>query len=367
MKSSNVSITKELKECIIDKNYPCIKHDLIQFYEQIDDFSSDSDEEEEENVEEEEEDIEEEEEEDVEEKEKEEDVEEKEEEENNKKYVGDWDNFINEIRKSQQLLRKNRIDSLKKKMETDINDFINNATYSIYNNSISSTYAKFIKNIESIENMLFKMKIEKSEFFDELIIDLCKKVWSTNKNDVVYTFYRKYLSINKLMIPFIIKELKNSTVFNELECFLFSNLVDNNYLDDLQITKSALSSILIWSDIKMYWYSINDKKIYSRYHKKDPAKLKFDQSWSIHNFINYDIDKDIQKLVIIASTPIKYLRVLDKEGILPYDLIEKLGPFAVSQLKYYLINAKDDFMCQHLLFKPDNDVSQYLTYRSFFI
>lgn len=109
----------------------------------------------------------------------------------------------------------------------------------------------------------------------------------------------------------------------------------------------------IWMNKPIEHYDIREDLKFIGFDKK-PGKYEHN-SWFINNLMNETEDKNLEMLLVLATTKIKTLRAWHYNKILPYKEIEKcLSLDHVRQLQYYLANLKaDSEKLEHRLFKLD--------------
>ena len=227
------------------------------------------------------------------------------------------------------------------------------------------------------EMVLIHKKIKNKEIpdiaiFNDAIINLIigiDKQFKT-KNNIVQLFMMIFNYVTKIENASLFRYIidysifsQNMSVQHKIYIFKVQNKYEKNKLDEQILTRlgiDILSNPITYSDLKFEHYCIETDKIYSGYKNGDKFK-----SWLINDIItSYSISeyevgimrrdyypKQIQNIVVLSITPIKYLIEFDNMNLIPYDIFEKLyGRTFKLRFKYYIHNWDKNGILEHKIF-----------------
>jgi ankyrin repeat protein/GTPase Era involved in 16S rRNA processing len=271
---------------------------------------------------------------------------------------GDWDNILKFIDVFEKNLGQSRIDLLTEKLTNILKCFKQSNMY------------QTIHNICDIEKKMVSKNISPSVFFADIIYNWFELIMSDN-NDISRMVYSLYIYIrekNPIYDEYMIRILEKSYEDKYYHKFIFYVLMCNNKQLSPKLMYKVFGSNIVWRHLNGNYYDVNDAKTKDIIVKNNANKENVDTlSWIIRDIINLTNLDSIKKLLMLALTPIKFLRVLDKEGLIPYNLVEEISPSHVIQLKYNILNLKADEILLNNLFVINDDTMQYIACRGKFV
>lgn len=273
---------------------------------------------------------------------------------------GDWDDLIRVIKSSQDNHEQNIIKTLQNHAKNIFTMFDNISSY--YIDKDNYDVYKYIYNLDrKIENKELPFTI-----IENLVIEIITKYYNTDKYQVVMSLLLNYGDkISELLQSIVPIILQNISLQPNLTSKIFAWYPKLwEIVNTMQVFKTLLSHPVIWNHQDFTFYDI-DKKITINAEFKIPGK---NTMWFISQLEANPPNSDIRLLLFIAQQPIKYLRALDKEGlIIGCDYIENnFDDLHVAQLIYYLTNSNDNDILGNKLFKLDDSLKSYFDQRAIF-
>lgn len=261
---------------------------------------------------------------------------------------GDWDEVMKHIKLFQNNRRCNLVELLKDRFDSLLSHrFIGSCT-----SYMPDFFTKFNEYVKISQDHIIKY----DELLEQVILQYIKILDSTRLDmfiqTLIYNYHDRYISIydtvmtNKDLINY--KTMSLILYKNRKQAKIFSHLYE--LLKDKQV----------WCNFAYSMYCIKTNKNISGYSIKKGTHTH--PSWFIHILLN-DSYKNIQTLLILATTKTHELKSLDKSNAIPYGLIKSIDKQACMRYEYYLSKLGTSESLNHKLFGIDaNDMNDWEKY-----
>lgn len=299
------------------------------------------------------------------------------------KFVGDWDGMMLYLKKFPKNYHDYQLKMIENKLNVwkikcmEIYDGANG--YNVfYLSSLSSLSRDEEKHGQLINDLLkYHNKISPfgsfgqdifNNFFIGVIEEIIKK-YSANKT--IVRIFLLEIPFDKIITDFF-KRRELMKIISASEYLSYQTLILSFYQNIMYFEIYVNSNYKLFSkketfnELKFEIYRTDDKKWYSGY---GLIKGKYNhKSWFINNLLNgQKTSNDLRQILILSTTPIKYLRLYQTKGLIPQDILIKIDPSLPVKFEYLVHNSDPNSILEHKLFDYNNEelIKYYDNYTNF--
>jgi GTP-binding protein EngB required for normal cell division len=263
---------------------------------------------------------------------------------------GDWDEIIGYLQNFKDILKQEMIKLLRGKFNHLIqtHNFCTKHEVELDNNH----YDDFCKEFVKYGNVMEKYDIKYDELLREIINNALNILPIAKANHFIrsiHSYYKdEYEKLYDTVFDHAIK-LNNETL----------SYIIYHYRSQEKIIFKKLCTLLadknIWdSNFGANHYNIVTDSYQAQYELIDHNNKH--RSWFISNLTSHK-ESVIRKLLLLATTPIVELKVLDREGVIPYDLLDLVDVNIPKVFRYYLLTLSNDVKLEQMLFNTNFDIN----------
>jgi len=261
-------------------------------------------------------------------------------------HFGDWDNFIDFLKREIIELPTNQLESRIKWLNLYLNDMANLKTKKIKQ---CVTFAAIVDQFVDILDIFISIIVN-------FLVDNIKNRHILCMSIIIYLFEPK-LAIDdeyKMKLMDVIENELYQSIRDKrlkskyLHLFFYGLRHSPKYPIRYELLLACLSNTKIWTKCWTNYFDIANNCVYSLSNKEHPKfKTEYVNKIMMHRhftFANQDIFRnDIHRLIKLAVMEPKHLIMLDNTERMPYDLIKKyLDDIGCLRTKFYIRNAVEE-------------------------
>jgi alpha-tubulin suppressor-like RCC1 family protein len=268
---------------------------------------------------------------------------------------GDWDDIMKYLKNFKKTLKRAMIKLLRGKFNHLIktHEFCTNHKTELDH----IKYDDFCKEFVKYGNVMEKYDIKYDELLGEIINNTLDILPTTEANYFIRSIHSYYKDKYKNLYDTICDHM--NILNNETLAYIIYH-----YRSQEKIIFKKLCTILadknLWdTNFGANHYNIATGSYQSQYELIEHNNKH--RSWFISNLTSQK-ESVIRKLLRLATIPIAELKVLDREGIIPYDLLDSVGVNISKVFRYNLLTLPHDTKLEHVLFNTEisDNIQKYL-------